>query len=1050
MINRLIGQFSLSVILVLATLPGLAVVHVVQAQEPSMPLDVLEEDKTAITVLSRADEVYLTALLEKLDTLALEYNWTQEEYKSMYYTLFEQIAGSGDGSDEFDPRYSPATGKEDFEGTFPDQYWFVGDGNTTNGSDYWNDVSCRSYAGSWSAWCSGTGGQPSCVAYDNFMDAYMYVEAQYLGLTYNNTNRLVFELWSRVEDCCDYFQLRVEGFESVPPHGAGTPNALYTSTVYDTGAIFPWDTQTISLPASFDPCLYVRVKFIFHSDFGVGDEGAYLDEIEFNSRPDTLIYPISGGFCTTPNAPSGVDASDGFFCDKVRVTWNNVAGATSYKVYRSTSNSACPGSPIANSVTGTSYDDTSASSGTTYYYSVKASNACGDSSCSSTNSGYRATSSSTPSGASASPSSICPGSSSSTLTVQGGSLGSGASWQWYRNSCGGTWVGSGSSISVSPSSTTTYYVRAEGTCYTTDCASVTVTVNSQSTAPSGATASPSSVCSGGSSTLSVQGGSLGSGATWRWYSGSCGGVSVGSGASINVRPGSTTTYYVRAEGGTCPFTTNCANVTVTVNSQSSDPSAVSANPSLLCAGGSSVLTVQGGSLGSGANWQWYSGWCGGTWEGSGPSITVWPGSTTTYYVRAEGGTCNVTTNCASATVSVQDSIAWYPDSDGDGYGAAGATPEYGCAQPPGKVANADDCDDNCSLCRPGGTEVCDGKDNDCDGQTDEGGVCDTTSVWYRDSDGDGYGDPFQSTQAIQQPPGFVNNDLDCNDSDVNVNPSTSEVCNGIDDNCNGTIDEGTCVDPTIWYRDVDADGFGNTNVTTMALSQPPGYVARGGDCNDSDPEVNPAASELCYNGIDDNCDELIDASCNLYIWYQDSDSDGYGNANVTRVAPQQPAGFVDRFGDCNDQNPAVNPGAAEVCDEIDNDCDGQVNEGGVCVRPPEPPTSTWYQDADGDGYGNPSASFQAVNAPPGYVDNDDDCDDSTPLVSPAGPEVCGNGMDDDCDGQVDEIACVPVDPPCDPVCGCDGICGLSGASMMPFTLFALLAAKGRRRFGRRV
>ena len=241
---------------------------------------------------------------------------------------------------------------------------------------------------------------------------------------------------------------------------------------------------------------------------------------------------------------------------------------------------------------------------------------------------------------------ICSGS-STTLTQVGGTLGTGAVYNWYTASCGGTFVGSGASITVSPLVNTTYYVRAQGTCNTTGCASVTVTINSLSTAP-GAITGTSIICNGQNTTLTVSGGSLGSGATWQWYTGSCGGTSAGAGASITVSPSSTTTYYVRAVG-TCN-TTTCVNLQVTVNQLSTAPASITSSPAVICNGNSSTLTVVGGSLGTGANWQWYSSSCGGTPVGSGNSITVSPISTTTFYVRAEG-TCN-TTGCASTTITV--------------------------------------------------------------------------------------------------------------------------------------------------------------------------------------------------------------------------------------------------------------------------------------------------------------------------------------------------------------------------------------------------------------
>jgi hypothetical protein len=240
----------------------------------------------------------------------------------------------------------------------------------------------------------------------------------------------------------------------------------------------------------------------------------------------------------------------------------------------------------------------------------------------------------------------CPNQ-SVTLTVSGGLLGTGANWYWYSGSCGGTFAGSGSSISVSPASTTTYYVRAEGSCNTTGCVSVTVNVtNTASVAPTGA-AGTTTICSGSSTTLTVAGGTPGTGAVAQWFTGSCGGASAGTGNSITVSPSSTTTYYVRYSG-TCNVT-SCASVTVTVNTLSVAPTGVSGTTTI-CSGSSTTLTVTGGTQGSGVTTQWFTGSCGGTSAGTGNSITVSPTSTTTYYVRYSG-TCN-TTGCTSVTVNV--------------------------------------------------------------------------------------------------------------------------------------------------------------------------------------------------------------------------------------------------------------------------------------------------------------------------------------------------------------------------------------------------------------
>lgn len=247
--------------------------------------------------------------------------------------------------------------------------------------------------------------------------------------------------------------------------------------------------------------------------------------------------------------------------------------------------------------------------------------------------------STTPSSASASPSSICPGN-STTLSVSGGSLGKGASWEWYTSSCGGSPVGSGPSITVTPTSDAMYYVRAESSCNITSCASTMVSVKSESTAPTSASASPSSVCPGNSSTLTVTGGSLGTGASWNWYASSCGGSPVGSGSSINVSPGSTTIYYVRGEGD-CNQT-NCVNTSVTVNTS---PSATASSNSPVCEG--NAITLSTGSYNS-YNWSGPNGFSSTVQN---PTINnASPSDGGTYSVTvADGSGCSAT---ASTNVTV--------------------------------------------------------------------------------------------------------------------------------------------------------------------------------------------------------------------------------------------------------------------------------------------------------------------------------------------------------------------------------------------------------------
>jgi autotransporter-associated beta strand protein len=252
-----------------------------------------------------------------------------------------------------------------------------------------------------------------------------------------------------------------------------------------------------------------------------------------------------------------------------------------------------------------------------------------------------------PTSATASATTICDGS-STTLTLNGGSAGTGGVITWYSGSCGGTLVGTGNGIIVSPTSNTTYFGRYEGTCNNTTCQSVAITVNTLSTDPTSATAGSPTICEGASTTLTLNGGSAGTGGVITWYSGSCGGTLVGTGNGLSVSPTATTTYFGRYEG-TCNNTT-CQSVTITVNTLSTNPTSATASATTICNGSSTTLTLNGGSAGTGGVITWYSGSCGGTLVGTGNGIIVSPTSNTTYFGRYEG-TCNNTT-CQSVSITV--------------------------------------------------------------------------------------------------------------------------------------------------------------------------------------------------------------------------------------------------------------------------------------------------------------------------------------------------------------------------------------------------------------
>ena len=167
----------------------------------------------------------------------------------------------------------------------------------------------------------------------------------------------------------------------------------------------------------------------------------------------------------------------------------------------------------------------------------------------------------------------------------------------------------------------------------------------------------------------------------------------------------------------------------------------------------------------------------------------------------------------------------------------------------------------------------------------------------RDADGDGY-------------PATAHGGSDCDDGDVTVHPGAEEVCNGVDDDCDGAIDE-DALDADTWHVDLDGDGAGDPASTLLACDQPAGAVADGTDCDDGDPAVHPGAEEAC-DGVDTDCDGALDED--------EADLDGDGFDVCADL-------------DCDDGDPDAWPEAPEDCaDGSDQDCDGLVDcEDGDCA-----------------------------------------------------------------------------------------------------------------------
>jgi len=314
-------------------------------------------------------------------------------------------------------------------------------------------------------------------------------------------------------------------------------------------------------------------------------------------------------------------------------------------------------------------------------------------------------------------------------------------------------------------------------------------------------------------------------------------------------------------------------------------------------------------------------------------------------------------------------------------------------------------------------------------------------TFYFDSDNDGYGNPFVFITDCRVPNNYVSNNLDCDDTDSNINPGEPETCDSVDNNCSNTVDEGcgcpanepcgtfpnclpsnncgSCGNPPqeicdgidndcdrsvdegfaqiTFYLDADGDSYGNSSVSQTSCTAPSNYVLDSTDCNDNDASINPGRPDTC-DGIDNDCDPNTAESC------------GCPADKPCGVSPNCMP--LNQCGSCG-----VVP--TEICDGVDNDCDGLVDEGLT--------QSTYYRDADGDGFGNRFVIIIDCERPIGYVLNRADCNDNDRDINPDAPEIC-DGIDNNCDNLVDNGCGCPTDKPCGifPNCVADNACGLCG------------------------
>ncbi len=413
--------------------------------------------------------------------------------------------------------------------------------------------------------------------------------------------------------------------------------------------------------------------------------------------------------------------------------------------------------------------------------------------------------------------------------------------------------------------------------------------------------------------------------------------------------------------------------------------------------------------------------------------------------------CNYNSQATVDNGSCVFAQTYYPDQDGDGFGNAQIT-NLLCFPQSGFVNNGSDCNDNNAAINPNSIEICNGIDDDCDALIDEG--FDVDSDGYTSCNGDcDDNNAAINPEAIENICNGIDDDCDGTIDEGRFNGCTNSTACNYDPAA--TCDNGSCTFAITWYLNADVDNY---YASTQSACSSPGSgwtnvapAGGAGDCNDADAAINPAVIENLCNGVDDNCNGTIDegrvngctnttacnynasatcdnGSCTFAItWYLNADGDNYYTSTQsacsspgsgwTNVAPAGGAG------DCNDADAAINPAAIEnLCNGVDDNCNGTIDEGRVngctdaaacnynsaanCDNGSCTFAITWYLNADGDNYytstqsacSNPGSGWTNV-APAGGAG---DCNDANAAINPGASENPCNGIDDNCNGTIDE------------------------------------------------